>query len=61
MSDLPTDDELRRIEHLVQQYVLDQPIPVIPTEQGQAVAEIVRAVPGLLRLIATQRQAEEEA
>lgn len=58
MSDrieLPTDEDLQHWDHLATQHVTDQALPIGHTEQGMAVAELVRAVPRLLHLIAMER------
>lgn len=56
--ELPTDEELQHWDALAERHVVNQPLPVIPSEQGQAVAELARAVPRMLRLIAVERQDE---
>lgn len=56
--ELPTDEELERWECLAAWHVTDQSLPIEHTEQGIAVAELVRAVPRLLHLIRMERQDE---
>lgn len=60
MTELPTDEELARWEHLVKEHVENQPLPLVPTVQGLALAELVRAVPRLLALIRIEREAHAD-
>ena len=56
MPELPTDADLRHWDDIAAHYVTNHPLPVPPTEQGAAVAELARAVPSLLKLIEHERQ-----
>lgn len=54
-GNMPTDWELAEIERLCEEYVIGRPIPLSLGTQSLAITQIVRAVPGLLRLISAQR------
>lgn len=53
-----TDDHLRVLEALADEHVVGQALPITPTPQGMAVAQLVRSVPSLLHEIAMSRQSE---
>lgn len=53
---MPTDEELAVIERLCNEFVVGRPLLIMnPSVQSLAITQIVRAVPGLLRLISAQR------